>query len=94
MPVNQAFDELVDASMWTNVAAIGAGYMGASVLQTFGDETSPWDLPNEVYGAGVVAASTYVDVQYSNKMATGGALYTLDAVAQRFGLKNAVTEVL
>jgi len=94
MPVNQAFEELTDTSMWTSVAAIGAGYMGSSLVQTLAEGVSPFDLPNEVYGAGVVAAATYTDAQYSNKVATGGALYTLDAVAQRFGLKNAVTEMV
>ena len=94
MPVNEAFDELVDADMWVDVAAIGAGYMSSSLVQSVGEGMSPFDLPNEVYGAAVVGGGAYLDAQYSNKMATGGALYTLDAAAQRFGLKNAVTEMV
>ena len=79
--------------MWVDVAAIGAGYMGASLGQSFLEGMVPFDVPNEVYGAGVAYLGYSVDAEYSNKVGTGGALYSLDSGAQRFGLKNAVTQI-
>lgn len=80
--------------MWLDVAAIGAGFMGASVGQTVLEVFMPFDVPNEAYGAGVAYVGLTVDVDYSNQVASGGALYTIDALAQRFELKSAVTEMV
>jgi len=94
MTSTQAFDQLVDADMWVDVAAIGAGYMGASLGQTVLDGMSPFEVPNEAYGIGVAYVGHTVSMDYSNRVATGGALYTIDALAQRAGLKSAVTEMV
>jgi hypothetical protein len=91
--LDESFDLLTDADMWTDVAAIGAGYMGASVAQTVVDERIGFDLPNEVYGAAVAGVGYAYAPQYSAEIASGGALYTVDSLAQRAGLKNKVSNV-
>jgi len=93
MGLEENFDALADADMWLDLATIGAGYMGASLTQTLIDERVGFDLPNEGYGVGFMFAGLAVDVEYSDNMAMRGGLYTLDALGQRFGLKNKVTEV-
>lgn len=92
--LDESFDLLTDAEMWTDVAAIGAGYMGASVAQTVIDGASSFDIPNEAYGAGVAAAGYAFAPTYEKQIASGGALYTVDAMAQRFGLKNRVSSIV
>lgn len=91
MAATEAFDDLVDADLWVDVAALGAGYMASSISQTVIDGISPFDVPNEAYGAGVAYVGYTVDFEYSTEMAHGGALYTVDSLAQRANLKNRVT---
>ena len=91
--LDESFDLLTDTEMWTDVAAIGAGYMGSSVAQTLIDERIGFDLPNEVYGAATAGVAYAYAPQYNAEIASGGALYTIDAAAQRFGLKNKVTNM-
>jgi len=93
MNLQENFEMLADPEMWTDVAAIGAGYMGSTVAQSILEGRMPFDAPNELYGAGVAFGGFYVDAEYSNKVAMGGGLYTLDAFAQRVGLKSTVTNL-
>jgi len=88
-----SFENVVDADLWEQAAAVGAGYMGASLAQTIGEGVTPFDLPNEVFGVGVAYAGYTFAPAYENEIAAGGAVYTLDSVAQRFGLKNRVTDL-
>jgi len=90
---SESFDALTDPDMWIDVATVGAGYMGASVAQTTIDGMTSFDVPNEVYGAGVVAVGYGMDFPQSGKVATGGALYTVDSLAQRAELKQEVTAI-
>ena len=93
MELADNFDALADMEMWADVAAIGGGYMGASLAQATLESSMPFDMPNEGYGVGVAAAGVYVDMDYSNEVAMGGGLYTLDALAQRANLKQRVTSM-
>jgi len=91
--LDRSFDRLSNPDMWTDVAAVGAGYMGGSVAQTTLDGMTPFDVPNAAYGVVVAGAAAGMSFTYSNKVATGGALYALDAVAQRLELKQSVTSI-
>jgi len=93
MELTDSFDDLADTEMWIEVAALGAGFMGASIIQTVGEGAVPFDLPNEVYGLGVAYVGFTVDMDHSNKVAMGGGLYTVDSLAQRAGLKNQITSI-
>lgn len=90
---SQTFDRLAEPNTWIDFAAIGGGYMGASLAQASLEGPLPFDLPNEAYGLGVAYVGYSVDMKHSSKVATGGGLYTVDALAQRFGLKDAVTSM-
>lgn len=86
-----AFDDLADPALWKQAGVVAGGYMGASLAQNFGDDMLPWDLPNEVYGVGVAFVGYRYSPMRPKSAAAGGALYTLDALSQRVGLKESVT---
>lgn len=92
--LNESMDILTDTDMWEDVAAIGAGYMGSAVAQSLIEDRIGFDLPNEAYGIGVAGVGyAYAPGEYNAQIATGGALYTLDSVGQRLGVKNRVTDI-
>lgn len=91
--LEESFDQMADADMWMDLAAIGGGYLGSTVAQSVIEGAAGFDAPNEVYGVGVAYLGYTVDVEYSDRMAMGGGLYTLDSLAQRVGLKERVTEI-
>ena len=93
MQLQDNFEQMADPEMWTDVAAIGGGFMGASLAQSTLESSMPFDVPNEAYGVGVAAVGLYVDADYTDKVAMGGGLYTLDALAQRAELKQKVTSM-
>jgi hypothetical protein len=93
--LNDAVDGLMDEEMWVEVAAIGGGYLGTSLAQSTVEGTVPFDLPNEAYGA--VGAAGFLmfgdSIPYADQMAMGAGLYTVDALAQRVGVKDQVTNI-
>jgi len=91
--LNESFDALMDGDQWAQFAAIGGGYMGASVSQTLVDPMLPVDVPNEFYGVGVSAVSMAYAPMYGEEMAAGGGLYAVDAFGQRFGLKGQIRDI-
>ena len=90
---SQTFDRLANPDLWIDVAAIGGGYLGASVVQVALEGNLPFDLPNEAYGLIVAYGGYTADMKHSSKLGTGGALYAFDAFAQRVGMKGAVTSM-
>lgn len=92
--LTESADVLADPDMWEQAAATAGGYMGASVAQSTIDGMTSFDVPNEGYGLAVAAAGYQFGGAYSAELATGGAIYTLDSLAQRFGLKQSVTSMV
>lgn len=87
-----SFDALADEQMWMQTVAVAGGYMGASVAQMTVDGMLPVDVPNEGYGLGVAAVGYAYGGGYNREIATGGALYTTDAFAQRIGVKESINQ--
>lgn len=93
MAISKTINMLTDTDFAMNVGFVAGGYAFAAVANNVAEGFGP-DLPNELYGVASVAGATYVlsgtDRKYA---AAGGALYTVDALAQRVGVKDTVTEL-
>jgi hypothetical protein len=51
-----------------------------------------YDIPDELYGAAVVAGAQYAPA-YGRQLMLGGGLYSVDKFAERMNLKQHITEV-
>lgn len=83
-------DEMLESDTVMRVGATAGGFMAASVGQSLFESYSNFELPNEAYGLLVAFAGFYTDFEYSEEVAIGGGMMALDAVAQRFGIQEAV----
>jgi hypothetical protein len=92
MSLTDSFETLADPEMMQRTAAVGGGYLGASLAQSSIDPMLPLDVPNEAYGVGTAAAAMSYSPMFGEEMALGGAVYTLDALAQRFGVKKSINQ--
>lgn len=93
MPIDKTVNRLSSTSHWQNVAFVAGGYAFAMVLGNVVERFAGMDIPNELYGVGSIAAGTYYGGSDGRYMAAGGGVYVLDSVAQRVGVKNAVTQL-
>ena len=91
--MTDSMDVLADPDMWESAAVTAGGYLGSSIAQSTLEGTIPFDVPNEAYGLGVAYAGHQFGGGYSREIATGGMIYTVDALAQRFGVKESVTSL-
>jgi hypothetical protein len=89
--MTDSVDVLADPDMWEQAAVTAGGYLGSSIAQSTLEGMVPFDVPNEAYGLGVAYAGHQFGGSYSNEIAVGGMIYTADALAQRFGVKQSVT---
>ncbi|WP_435318476.1 hypothetical protein [Haloarchaeobius sp. TZWSO28] len=85
-----AFDALADDDTWMDAAEVAAGYVGPMALANVAEGVTPWDIPNEAYGLAGIFAGEKMD---RRMVSVGSSVYTLDVLAQRFGLKNKVTSM-
>lgn len=90
--LDDSFSALADEELWMQTVAVGAGYMGSAVTQMAVDGMLPMDVANEAYGVGVAALGYAYGGEFSRELATGGGLYTVDAFAQRIGVKQSINE--
>lgn len=86
-----AVDALTEGDIWVDAGYVAGGYLVPAVGGSLLEGTMGVDLPNELYGAAGVAASEMLVGE--RMMTVGSGLCTVDAVAQRFGLKNSVTSL-
>jgi hypothetical protein len=97
MSVNEATDvvtdEMLDSDTMLMLAGVAGGYAASMVGQSAAEGRLPYDMPNEAYGLLTMFIGYYMDMDHSDHVAVGGGLYTVDAMAQRFGLKNTVTSM-
>lgn len=80
-----AFDAVGDTDMWMEAGLVLGGLAASVVLKNGID--SRFDLPDEVYGVVVAAATAYFGY---NKMAIGGMSHTAIKGAERVGFKSTV----
>lgn len=91
--LSQSFDTIMDAEMWTRVAAITAGYFAPTVLRNLigGAVPDTVDQP-ELYGVAVVGGGQMAPM-YQNEISLGGGIHTLDAAAERFDVKSTIVNM-
>ena len=90
MNFGDAFQTLADDETWMDAAEVAAGYAGPMVGANVLEGSMPFDVPNEAYGLVGIAAGEYGG---RRMVSVGSGLYTIDALAQRAGLKRKVTQV-
>ncbi|WP_435349002.1 hypothetical protein [Haloarchaeobius sp. HRN-SO-5] len=84
-----AFDALADDDTWSDAAEVAAGYIGPMAFANVAEGATRFDIPNEAYGL----AGIYAGEQIGRRaVSVGSGVYTLDALAQRFGVKSTVTQ--
>ncbi len=88
MEFGGAFDALADDDTWMDAAEVAAGYLGPGMVANVAEGSTPFDIPNEAYGLAGIAAGEKMG---RRMVSVGSGVYTIDALAQRFGLKNRVT---
>jgi len=94
MPIDKTLDMLTDADFAMDIGFVVGGWVFAVVSANVVERFAGMDLPNELYGVASVAGASYVLSGYERKMmATGGGIYVADQLAQRFGLKQSVTNL-
>lgn len=90
MNFGDAFDTLANDEYWIDVVMLFVGFFASSLAQSVFESVGP-DLPNELYGIGVATANEIVS---DYRMVTvGGGLYAADTLAERFGLKDEVSNL-
>lgn len=87
-----ALDELADPEFWSQAGAVFAGFVGPTVARNLIEPNTSYDIPDEAYGALVVAGAQYSPA-YSRELMLGGGLYSVDKFAERMELKQHITEV-
>lgn len=90
--LSQSFEQVADFDMWETAAATTAGFMVPHIIANVVESRAGFDLPNEVYGIAVVAAGQMAPM-YGAELSMGGGIYSVDAAAQRVGLKETVTNM-
>lgn len=90
MDFSDSMETLANDDFWIDISMLFAGYFGAELATMVFEGVGP-DLPNELYGIGVAAASeAFTDYRM---IAAGGGLYTADVLADRFGLKASISQM-
>ena len=87
-----ALDELADPEFWSQAGAVFGGFMAPTVARNLIEPNTTYDIPNELYGAVVVAGAQYAPA-YERELMLGGGLYTVDKLAERFDLKQHISQV-
>ena len=89
-----SFDKLADTGMWENVLVLFAGFLGATLFKNTIEGRVSLDVPDEAYGILVIALSAgMLEGEYQQFAVAGGGLYTVDKLAERFGIKSKVEGV-
>lgn len=90
--LSDSFDVLADADEWERAAGVFAGYLAPTVVRNLAEPNTPFDLPDEVYGVATMVGGQYLPM-YQNEVSLGGAVYTVDKLAERAELKQRVTRI-
>lgn len=91
MDFGGAFDQLADDEFWMAAATVFGGFLLPSVVANVVERTDTVSPPTEAYGIAVIVGNEMFVGE--RMLSVGGGVYTADALAQRFGLKETVTEM-
>ena len=88
--ISDSFDAVTDTDHWFTAVVVFVGFIAPVVFKAFLEDRLSIDLPDEVYGVVVVVAAEFGPSDYRRNLQIGGGLYTVDQLAERFGLKERV----
>lgn len=89
--MQEYFQTVTDTDFAVDAATVLASYMAPSLYGPVIDSFAPVDVPDEAYGiAQVVAAEAFLSGGTKTLVQYGGAIYTLDTAAERFGVKQSI----
>lgn len=86
-----AFEAIADDDFWMTAVMVFVGFLVPNIVANVLEGGLSIDLPNELYGVATVAGAEMFTDQ--RMVSVGGGLYTVDALAQRFNVKQRVTDL-
>lgn len=95
MAVSNYFDTLTDTEFVMDAGIVLAAFMAPGLIGPTAAGLLPVDVPNEAYGVAEVVGAEAV-LSGSNKVLVqyGGMVYTLDQIANRFGVQEQVAGII
>jgi len=90
--LSEQFQMLADSEMIVEVIVIFAAFMLPTILRNVLEPNTPFDVPDEAYGVLVAFVAGYLP-EYQAQARLGGGLYAADKAAERFDLKQRVSQV-
>lgn len=91
MDFGGAFEQIADDEFWMHAAMVFGGFLLPTVVANVVENFAGVDAPNEAYGVVLIVGNEMLIGERA--LSIGGGVYTADALAQRFGLKETVTEM-
>jgi hypothetical protein len=91
MDFGDAFDTLADDDFWMSAVMAFVGFVAPVVAANVIEGQLNQDLPNELYSVGIAASA---EMMGGYRMITvGSGIYVVDSLAQRFSLKQRVSQL-
>lgn len=82
------FDDLADMELWLDAGVLFVAFLAPTLLKNTIEGRVGVDAPDEVYGILVIILAEWGLDDYKRPAEFGGALYTVDALATRLGVKS------
>ena len=96
--VSTAIKKVADSDTWIESLYVAGGFFGPTVVENVVEgeiQQIPEKVPSEAYGLGAMAAEyKFLDGKQRSRAMAGSGLHVLDAVADRFGLKQSLENPL
>lgn len=90
--LTDSFDVLLDQEEWMQAGAVFSGYLAPTVARNVIEPNAPFNVPDELYGVGVMVAGQYSPM-YETEISLGGGVYAVDKLAERVDLQDRVAAV-
>lgn len=84
------FEPLADGELAVDSGIVLASYLAPSLYGPTVESMIGMNVPNEAYGVAHIVGAEAVGGDFKRPIQIGGAVYTLDQLATRFGVREAV----
>lgn len=84
------FEPLADGELVVDSGIVLASFIAPSLYGPAVESAVGMDIPNEAYGVAHIVGAEAVGGDVKRPIQIGGAVYTLDQLAARFGVREAV----
>lgn len=90
--MSDSFEAVMDFDFLEEVAVLFAAFLAPSLIRILVEDLLPFDVPDAAYGVALALAAGYAPM-HQNWIRAGGALYSVDKVAARVGIKQELTSM-